>query len=264
MRILITEYKRMFYEKKIIYLTIITITYVTICCLLHWLRFKLDYDYVEVNYEMSGFYLWQMNIDESFMTALMKIIPPMIFVFSFMDDRKYGIDNQICMKTRSNIYFVIKYIVIISGGMLYNFFVVALVYIPVYCFLSTGDTQFNYLDRSNALVGNLFNGDTAFEFIIIIAIYYALVGGICAGMSYVISCWIDNRVLVCLIPYILFEILRKVLNQKYILANIIIGDVDSGMCDKPIIYYICYFVWWILLISIIFVISYTINIENER
>lgn len=266
MRILITEFKRMFYEKKLIGLLLGTIAYVTICSLFFNLRFRLDYGYVEASYEQSGFKLWQDNISEVYVTMLMQIIPTMIYIFSFMDDMKNGIDNQICIRNKSNTYYTMKYITVISGGMIYNFLSVILLYFPINYLLSTGDYKINYLDRESALVGNFFKGNTAFEFIIIIALCYAFVGGICAAMSFVISIWTDNRVLVCIMPYIIFRLLRAILKKENmsVLVKIIVGDVDVCMTDKPFIYSVYFFIWWILLVSILYVISYTVRIERKR
>lgn len=264
MRTLITEFKRMFFEKKIIWLIVITVIYVTICSSLHWLRFKLDYDYVKVHYKQSAFYLWQMNIGESFMTVLMNIVPCMVYVLSFMDDRKNGIDNQVCMRSQNNIYYMAKYITVIIGGMLYNFLCVVLIYIPLYYLLSTGNEGWNYLDRTAAVVGNYFTGNTAMEFVLIIAVGFAIVGGVCAAMSYVISMWIDNKILVCIMPYIIFRILEFVLRRhRTKLVNIILGGVDSAM-NTSFIYSVYHFLWWIVLLGILFIISYTINIKKKR
>ncbi|MDE7431060.1 MAG: hypothetical protein K2N34_03980, partial [Lachnospiraceae bacterium] len=105
MRTIITEFKRMFFEKKLIWLLVFTVTYVTICSLFFWLRFKLDYDYDELHNEMSALYLWQMNIGEKFTTTLMETIPSIVYVISFIDDRKNGVDSQICVRNHSNIFY---------------------------------------------------------------------------------------------------------------------------------------------------------------
>lgn len=266
MRTIITEFKRMFFEKKLIWLTVFTVTYVIACSLFFWLRFKLDYGYSEYCTEMSAFYLWQMNMNESFVSALMKIIPSMVFVFSYIDDRKNGIDNQICIRSHSNIYYAVKYITVAAGGMIYNFLSIVLIYFSLYFTLSTGDNGWNYLDRANTLISGFFNGNTAIQFVLLIAAGYAFIGGICAAMSYVISMWIDNRVLICIMPYIIFHTLGDILNREKmsLLANITVGNIDVCMCDKPFMYYIYYFVWWIFLLSILFTISYAINIKKKR
>ncbi|MCI8409006.1 MAG: hypothetical protein HFJ09_07010 [Lachnospiraceae bacterium] len=264
MRTLSTELKRMFFEKKMVWLLAITVIYVIVCSLFWELRFKLDYGYVEVHYKASAFKLWQDTMDKSFMIVLMQIVPSMVYIFSFMDDRKNGIDNQICMRNHNNIYYLMKYITVVIGGMLYNLLSVILIYVPLYFLLSRGGDGWNYLDRTDALVGRFFNGNTAIEFVLIIAVCYAFVGGVCAAMSYVLSIWVENRVLICILPYIIFKILRQIFGQKITLTNIILGDVDVCMDDKPFIYSVYYFVWWILLISILLVISYTINIEEKR
>lgn len=264
MRTLITEFKRLFFEKKIFWLIAITVIYVTVCSLFWNLRFKLDYGNTEIYYAQSAFKLWTDTINESFMAALMQIIPSMVCVLSFMDDRKNGIDNQICIRNHSNIYYMAKYITVITGGMLYNLLSVILIYVPLYFLLSTGNYGWNYLDRDSAVVGKFFTGNTAAEFVLVIAVCYAFVGGVCAAMSYVLSIWIENRVLVCIMPYIVFKILMNIFGQKTTLANIIIGNVDSSMEFKPFIYSVYYFLWWILLISILLIISYTINIKNKK
>lgn len=264
MRTLITEFKRLFFEKKIFWLIAITIIYVTVCSLFWNLRFKLDYGNTEIYYGQSAFKLWTDTINESFMAALMQIIPSMVCVLSFMDDRKNGIDNQICIRNHSNIYYMAKYITVIIGGMLYNLLSVILIYVPLYFLLSTGNYGWNYLDRDSAVVGKFFTGNTAAEFVLVIAVCYAFVGGVCAAMSYVLSIWIENRVLVCIMPYIIFKILMNIFGQKTTLANIIIGNVDSSMEFKPFIYSVYYFLWWILLLSILLIISYTINIKNKK
>lgn len=264
MRTLMTELKRMFYEKKMVWLLGVTVIYVMICCSFRWLRYQFDYHYDEMHYNLSAFYLWQMNMDESFMTVLMKIMPSLVYGFSFMDDQKNGIDNQICIKNHSNIYYKAKYITVITGGMLYNFLSVILIYFPIYFCLSTGNRGWNYLDRSDALVGRFFIGSTAIEFILLIAVCYAFVGGVCSAMSYVMSMWIDNRVLICIMPYIIFKILEQTFIQRTRFINIIIGEVDTGMSDKPFIFMVYYFVWWILFLSILLITSYTVNIEKKR
>lgn len=274
MRTLVTEYKRMFFEKKIIWLLITTVIYVTVCSLFWNLRTKLDYDYVELHYNILAFKLWKETIQESYMTALLKIIPCMVFVFSFMDDRKNGIDSQICMRNHSDIYYMTKYIVAITGGMLYNFLSVIVIYIPLYFLLSTGNDGWNYLDREGALVGKFFTGSTAVEFVLIIAVGYAFVGGVCVAMSYVISMWIDNRVLVCIIPYTIFQILPSVFlimdlytkseTLSNIIHGIILGDIDVHMNDFTFSYSIYYFVGWILLLSILLIVSYKIRVKNKR
>lgn len=266
MRTLITEYKRMFFEKKLIWLLAVTIVYVTICSLFWELRFKLDYNYVEVHYKASAFKLWQDTINKSFMAKLMIIVPPMICIFSFMDDRENGIDNQICMRNHSNIYYIAKYITVITGGMLYNFLSVVLIYIPLYFLLSRGNRNWNYLDIEDATVGALFKGDTAIEFVLIIAAAYAFIGGVCAAMSYVISMWINNRVLVCITPYIIFQIIQDILIKRNMskLTKIILGNVDIYMEEIPFTYYIYHFIWWFLVLSIILAVSYVINVRNKR
>ncbi|MDE6252378.1 MAG: hypothetical protein K2M78_07020 [Lachnospiraceae bacterium] len=266
MRTLITEYKRMFFEKRIFWLIAITVIYVTVCSLFWNLRFKLDYGYFEISYKQSAFKLWQDIINEIYVRVLMKIIPCIVCVFSFMDDRKNGIDNQICIRNHSNIYYMVKYVTVITGGMLYNFLSVILIYVPLYFLLATGDDGWNYLDRYEAYVGKFFNGNTAVEFVLIIAVCYAFVGGVYSAMSYVISMWIDNRVLVCIMPYIICEILQNVLYivRQVTLANTIFSEVDVYMADKPFIHWVHYFVLWILFLSILLIISYTINIKNKK
>lgn len=266
MRTLFIEFKRMFFEKKLMWLLIVTIIYVTICSLFWNLRFKLDYGYAEISYDQSAFKLWQDTVNTGYMTALMQIVPSMIYIFSFIDDRKNGIDNQICIKNHSNIYYIMKYMMVIIGGMLYNFLSVVLIYIPLYFMLSTGNGGWNYLDRENALIGKFFTGNTAIEFVLIIALCYSFVGGVCAAMSCVISLWIDNRVVLCIMPYIIFRILGTMLRSEKmtVFSRIILGDVDWSMEVQPFIYYVYYFVWWILLLSILFIISYIINIEKKR
>ena len=61
MRVIITEYKRMFYEKKLVTLLVITLVYIIICSSFRWLRYRLDYPYEELHYQLSAFYLWQMK-----------------------------------------------------------------------------------------------------------------------------------------------------------------------------------------------------------
>lgn len=268
MRTLIIEFKRMFFEKKIVWLLVITVIYVMVCSLFWNLRFKLDYVYGQTSYKESAFKLWQSTMGENFMTVLMQIMPSMVYIISFMDDRKNGIDNQICIRNHSNIYYAAKYITVITGGMLYNLLSVILIYFPLYFLLSTGDDGWNYLDRAEALVGKFFTGNTAIEFVLIVAVGYAFVGGVCAAMSCVLSIWIDNRVLVCIMPYIIFKILSQVLShslrQKTTLRNIIHGNVDSSMSDSPFIHSVYYFACWILLLSVLLIISYTINIKKKR
>lgn len=266
MRALITEFKRMFFEKKIIWLIGITVIYVTVCSLFFNLRFKLDYDYDDIHFKMSAFKLWQDTMSKSFMVVLMQIIPSMVYIFSFMDDRKNGMDNQICIRNHNNIYYTAKYITIITGGMLYNLLCVILIYFPLYFLLSAGGDGWNYLDRNGALVGKFFTGNTAIEFVLVIALCYAFAGGVCAAMSYVISMWIDNRVLVCIMPYMIFRMLGDILRREKMpaLIKIILGDVDYCMTDQPFIYSVYHFIWWILLLSILLVISYTIKIEKKR
>ena len=267
MRNLIVEFRRMVFEKKIIWFIGVTIIYVTVCSTFFNLRFKLDYDYEEIHYKMSAFKLWQDNMCKSFMVVLMQIVPPMIYVFSFMDDRENGIDNQICIRNNSNIYYIAKYITVIFSGMIYNFFSVLLIYFPLYFTLSVGGDDWNYLDRNNALVGNFFTGNTAMEFVLIVAMCYACVGGVCAGMGYVISMWIDNRVLVCILPYIILKILKGVLfnaSAATALFRIIAGDVDIYMTDQPFYYSVYHFMWWFFLLSILFTISYILRIEKKR
>lgn len=266
MRTIITEFKRMFFEKKLIWFVVITVIYVTICCTFWNLRFKLDYDYVEVHYKQSAFFLWQATMNKSFMTVLMKIVPCVVFVFSFLDDRKNGVDNQICIRSHSNIYYTVKYITVIISGMLYNFLSVMLIYVPLCFLLSTGNDGWNYLDRANTIVGKFFAGNTAMEFVLVIAVCYAFIGGVCSAMSYVLSMWIDNRVLICILPYIIFQMLRDILNRQNSteLIRIIIGYVDVCMSDQPFSYSVWYFLWWILLLSILFIISYTIKIKKKR
>lgn len=266
MRTLVTEFKRMFFEKKLIRLVVITVIYVTLCCMFWELRFKLDYNYDVKPFKQSAFKLWQDTMGKSFVTVLMKIVPSVVFVFSFMDDRKNGVDNQICIRNHSNIYYTVKYITVIIGGMLNNLLSVILIYIPLYFLLSTGNDGWNYLDRTDALVGGFFYGSTAMEFVLVIAVCYAFVGGVCSAMSYVLSMWIDNRVLICIMPYIIFEMLVNILRKEKMpaLIKIIIGDVDHYMTDQPFIYSVYYFIWWIFLLSILFIISYTIKIKKKR
>lgn len=266
MRTLITEFKRMFFEKKIIWLVLITVIYVTVCSLFWNLRFKLDYGYGNGPfYKASGFKLWQETMDTSYMVFLMQIIPPMVYVLSFIEDRKNGIDNQICMRNHSNIYYMMKYITVIVGGMIYNLLSVILIYVPLYCLLSTGGDRWNYLDRSEAVVGKFFTGDTVVEFVLIIAVCYAFVGGVCAAMSYVLSMWMDNRVLVCIMPYIIFKILKEGLKQKTKLIRIMTGGIDHHMMsEEPFIQSVYYFALWILLLSVLLMISYKINIKNKK
>lgn len=266
MRTIITEFKRMFFEKKIIWLLIVTVIYVVVCSMFWELRFKLDYNYVEVHYKASAFKIWQDTMCKSFVTVLMNIVPTMIYLFSFMDDRKNGIDNQICIKTYSNNYYIAKYITVITGGMLYNLLSVILIYFPIYFLFSRGNDGWNYLDRTDALIGKYFTGNTAIEFVLLVALSYAFVGGVCAAMSYVISMWTDNRVLVCIMPYIIFRMLRDLWCGEKItaLTNIILGGVDVFMTDQPFIYSVYHFIWWVLLLSILLIISYTIKVEQKR
>lgn len=266
MRKIITEFKRMFFEKKLIWLVVITVIYVTVCCLFWNLRFRLDYDYDEVHYKQSALKLWHDTMGKSFVTVLMKIVPSVVFVFSFLDDRKNGIDSQICIRNHNNIYYTVKYITVIIGGMLYNFLSLILIYLPLYFLLSTGNDGWNYLDREDTIVGRFFTGSTAMEFVLVVAVCYAFVGGVCSAMSYVISMWIDNRVLICIMPYIIFEMLGNILRKEKMsaLIKIIIGDVDQYMADQPFNYSVYYFILWILLLSILLIISYTIKIKKKR
>ena len=264
MRVIITEYKRMFYEKKLVTLLVITLVYIIICSSFRWLRYRLDYPYEELHYQLSAFYLWQMNMEEGFMTMILKIMPPLIYVFSFLDDKKCGIDQQICIRTHGNRYYLIKYITAISGGMLYNFLVVLMMYFSMYFCLSTGSRGFNELDRTDALVGRFFEGNTAMGFVFMIAVSYAFVGGVCCAMSFDISLWVENRVLICLVPYMIFKMMEQFFDRRIRLINILIGEVDVGMSDKPFGFMVLFFAWWVLVLSILFIIGYTVTIERKR
>lgn len=267
MRLLIIEIKRMLFEKKLLWFVGSTIIYMTICSMFFNLRFRLDYGHANVCYNMSAFKLWQDTMDKIIMMVLMQIVPPMIYVISFMEDRKNGIDIQICVRNNNNRYYATKYTTVIMGGMLYNFLSVILMYFPLHFLLSTGGYKWNHLDREYALVGKYFTGNTAMEFVLLIAMACSLTGGICAAMSYVISLWIDNRVLVCIIPYIVFKILNGIQlfrRNSPVLFKIIAGNVDICMIDQPIRYYVYHFIFWLILLSSLLTISYIIKIKKKR
>lgn len=273
MKILITEYKRMFFEKKIIWFLIISVTYIITCVLFFNLRFILDYGYESTQRGISALYLWQYALySEGYAYVLASIVPGLIYVFSFMDDRKYGFDGLICVKTRSDRYYTMKYIAAITGGMIYNFLTIVLTYIALHFFLATGDYSWNDLDRQNTLIGKYFAGNSAMEFVFTVAVGFAFLGGVQAAMSYVISIWLDNRVLVCMLPYFIMSFLGYLWKMSPFyhtvrgkrLDIILFLDVDCFMDDKSFNEHIYYFVWWILLISILFIISYTINIEKKK
>lgn len=186
--------------------------------------------------------------------------------FFFMDDRKNGVDNQICIRSHSNIYYMMKYITVIIGGMLYTLLSVILIYFPLYFLLSTRNEGWNYLDRSHCSIGKYFTGNTAIEFVLVIAVGFAFVGGVRAAMSYVISMWIDNKVLVCIMPYIIFKILGSGLRspENTALKEIIMGGVDVHMTNNPFSYSVYHFALWVLLLSTLLIISYKIKIEKKR
>lgn len=264
MRTLITELKRMLFEKKLIYLTVITVVYVVVCCLFWHLKFRLDYGYNDISYPESGFKLWQDTMCNSYMTVLLSIVPTLIYALSIIDDIKEGIDKRICVQNGSCFFYIAKYITSIIGGMIYNFFAVFLIYFPLQLFLSTGNNGWNYLDRSEAVVGNYFTGDTAMEFVAVIAISYAFIGGVCAGMSFVISIWCDNKVIVCITPYIIFRILKDMLKGGNMIYDTITGYVDIGLHDVPFSVSISHFLWWFSLLSILLIFSFMINVEWKR
>lgn len=263
MRTLMTEIKRMVHEKRLLWLLGVTVVYVLICCLFRNYYYRLEYDYVEIHTDMSAFYLWQDKMGESFM-AVLEIMPSLVYVLSFLDDRKNGIDNRICCKNHSNFYYTAKYITTMLSGMIFNFLLVILMYFSIYFFLSTGDKGWNCLDRKDALIGKYFTGNTAMEFVLLIAVSYAFVGGVCSAMSYVVAMWIDNRVLICIMPYIIFRILGMIFWRRTRFSDTLLGGVDPTMTDTPFAVMVDYFTWWVLLLSILLLVSYTYKIERKR
>lgn len=265
MRIIITEFKRMFCEKKLTGMIVITLAYVTLCSMFWNLRFKLDYGYTDVYYNVSGFKLWQDVLGKGYMQMLLNIVPPLVYVLSFSEDRKENLDGRICVQTGGTLYYTSKYITSIAAGMLYNFMLVTLSYFPLYFFLSTGNYGWDYLDRTEALLSDSFKGDSAMDVVLLCGLGYAFVGGVCAAMAFVISIWIDNKVLICVMPYIVFSILTPIAGGAFSpeLAHVIYGYVDDSF-TYPFSESVCYFLFWMSLLGIAFLGSYIIRIERKR
>lgn len=267
MRTIYIEVKRMLLEKRLLWFLLVTVIYVTVCSMFFNLRFKLDYDYEKVHYEISAFKLWQDNMGKSFMIVLLQIVPSMIYVFSFMDDRKNGIDSQICLRRNGCGYYFSKFITVMFGGMLFNFLTVMITYFPCYFLLSTGCAGWNDLDRNNTVVGTYFHGNTAMEFVFLVAVSYAFVGGVCAGLSFIFSMWMENRVLVCILPYIVFHVIKStsfLRDVSKIFFFIIAEEVDVFMADWPFHYGVYRFIGWNLFLGILFLVSDRIRIKSKK
>ncbi len=151
-KIFIAEILRMLRDRKWLYLLIIAVVYIVICRMFASYRYKLDLDYgVEMRFGESAFKIWQFTMDSMQMGVLLYVLPPMVYVLSYMNDRKEKVDQYICVKSQSDVYYAIKYVVAILGGMILNFLFVTLLYLPLYQIIASHVYRIDDLDRVNAI-----------------------------------------------------------------------------------------------------------------
>ena len=267
-KIFIAEILRMLRDRKWLYLLIIAVVYIVICRMFASYRYKLDLDYgVEMRFGESAFKIWQFTMDSMQMGVLLYVLPPMVYVLSYMNDRKEKVDQYICVKSQSDVYYAIKYVVAILGGMILNFLFVTLLYLPLYQIIASHVYRIDDLDRVNTLVGPYLKSDKATVAVLLIAAEGAMIGGICVAMSFILSMWLENRILVTVLPYISFRILRNTIYMWQLpkkIVNLAMINVDTGFYDRPVGQYFDTFAIWMLIFGILFFVSYFVNIRRKR
>ena len=251
-KIFIAEILRMLRDRKWLYLLIIAVVYIVICRMFASYRYKLDLDYgVEMRFGESAFKIWQFTMDSMQMGVLLYVLPPMVYVLSYMNDRKEKVDQYICVKSQSDVYYVF----------------VTLLYLPLYQIIASHVYRIDDLDRVNTLVGPYLKSDKATVAVLLIAAEGAMIGGICAAMSFILSMWLENRILVTVLPYISFRILRNTIYMWQLpkkIVNLAMINVDTGFYDRPVGQYFDTFAIWMLIFGILFFVSYFVNIRRKR
>jgi len=259
MRIVITEFKRLFKGGKIFIFWLLSAVYIFVCFLFLNLKFKLDMKYGVDNQLFTGFKLWQDMGAEEYFNFLITVIPGMIYVFSFIDDKKEKIDRRICMDTKNKMYYPVKYFMTVFGGMIYSFITVFGMYFLFYFLLGTYKNGINNIDRVYGYVNPAYKGESAIVLIAFLSLEFAFNGAVFAAIAFSVSLWIDNRVLICIAPYAVFKVISYILpaySDKEII-NVIVGSIDTAMINNNLLTNVLHLLWWIFLTGMISYMGYS-------
>lgn len=96
---------------------------------------------------------------------------------------------------------------------------------------------------------------------------YAVIGGICAAMSFLISMWMENKILVVILPYIFFQ---TVADMAYLwkfpqgIKELFTVHVETAFRDTPVSLHFSLFAKWMLILGILFFVSYVVKIRRKR
>lgn len=197
MNVFLSEFKRMFIEKKLIYILIFLMFTFFIIAILNFIPVKMYGN----NYT-NGLNVWGFFLKSRIMTTFIVLFPVLIYCGSFGDDVETNFISNIIIRTGFKKYFTNKYLVtVLSGGILYFATSIVTFYLSWMIF------GINPLDKSlkNALKIKLFDNylfdlnSTNHNFIIysiIISCILFILGIIYSSVGFLISLYTNNKMLI--------------------------------------------------------------------
>lgn len=196
MNVFLSEFKRLFIEKKVIYTYLFLISTFYILVIFMYFSIKISGTVVD------GLNFWKNFLNSRLLTTFVPLFPILIYCGSFGDDVENKFINHIILKTGFKKYFINKYLVtVLSGGLLYFILSLTTFYISWLSFgIDPSDKNLKNSLSIKMFKNYLFSGDISANklimYSIVVSLMLLILGIIYTSIGFLISLYTNNKMLI--------------------------------------------------------------------